>query len=558
MTEIDINIYSLNCNGLNDDVKRKAVFEKLKKKGDGIFMLQETHCTTENEQKWRREWGNHMYFSNGTSNARGVAIIITGNYEYRVLRLERDNEGRFLILEIERKGAVYTIGNIYAPTRNFERDQQQCFTNFTAKLELMQNIHTILGGDLNLYMNPRLDKLDNSPDYNDNRNFRADVCSFVETNNIVDVWRTINPDKRCFTWHRGDKRSRLDYLLTSEHLLNFIDDVDILPGIQSDHSLLKLSLKTGNKHEKGRGFWKFNSSLLHDPVYVDKIKNVIRETTQNYEGLEDKRMLWEIIKLEIRTQTIPYCVMKKRQKEKTERDLNKRFTTLFEKVNSGARIEKETWQEFSQVKLQLDNLERERARGVIIRSKAQWVEEGEKNTSYFLRLEKHNYCNKLITKLKVGENLITDPIQILDEGQNFYQNLYSENVGHDESHMREIGNTFTNTDSLPKINAIQQEHCERLMTENDLLKSLKAFKNGKTPGTDGLNAEFYKFFWHDIKQFLLASINYSLEYGTLSIAQRRAIISLLPKGDKDRLYLKNWRPISFTERRLQNFSKGLS
>ena len=60
----------------------------------------------------------------------------------------------------------------------------------------------------------------------------------------------------------------------------------------------------------------------------------------------------------------------------------------------------------------------------------------------------------------MGENLITDPIQILDEGQNFYQNLYSENVGHDESHMREIGNTFTNTDSLPKINAIQQEHCE--------------------------------------------------------------------------------------------------
>ena len=59
-------------------------------------------------------------------------------------------------------------------------------------------------------------------------------------------------------------------------------------------------------------------------------------------------MLWEIIKLEIRTQTIPYCVMKKRQKEKTERDLNEKFTTLFEKVNSGARIEKETWQEFSQ------------------------------------------------------------------------------------------------------------------------------------------------------------------------------------------------------------------
>ena len=149
----------------------------------------------------------------------------------------------------------------------------------------MQNIHTILGGDLNLYIDQRLDKLDNSPDYNDNRNFRAEVCYFVETNNIIDVWRTINPDKRCFTWHRGDKISRLDYLLSSEHLLNFIDDVDILPGIQSDHSLLKLSLKTGNKHEKDRGFWKFDSSLLHDPLYVAKNKIVVRETAQNYEGI---------------------------------------------------------------------------------------------------------------------------------------------------------------------------------------------------------------------------------------------------------------------------------
>ena len=75
--------------------------------------------------------------------------------------------------------------------------------------------------------------------------------------------------------------------------------------------------------------------------------------------------------------------MKKSQIEETERDLNKKFTVLFEKVNSGGEIENETWQEFSQIKLQLDNLEQERARGVMIRSKAQWVEVGEKNTFFF-------------------------------------------------------------------------------------------------------------------------------------------------------------------------------
>ena len=48
---------------------------------------------------------------------------------------------------------------------------------------------------------------------------------------------------------------------------------------------------------------------------------------------------------------------------------------------------------------------------MILRSKVLWTE-GEKNTSYFLRLEKNNYCNKLITKLNVGENVITDPKEI--------------------------------------------------------------------------------------------------------------------------------------------------
>ena len=82
------------------------------------------------------------------------------------------------------------------------------------------------------------------------------------------------------------------------------------------------------------------------------------------------------------------------------------------------------------------------------------------------------------------------------------------------------------------------------MTENELLKSIKSFKNNKTPGTDGLTAKFYKFFWQDIKHVLLASINYALVYGKLSVEQRRGIISLLPTKDKDHLYLKNWRPIT--------------
>ena len=116
---------------------------------------------------------------------------------------------------------------------------------------------------------------------------------------------------------------------------------------------------------------------------------------------------------------------------------------------------------------------------------------------------KSNYCNKLITKLKVGDNVITDPIQILDEGHNFYRNLHLKNAGHNLIRLSEIGTTFTNAGSLPKIDVMQQEHCECLMNKNDLLKTLKAFKNGKTPGMDGINAEFYHFFGISSSQYQL-------------------------------------------------------
>ena len=66
----------------------------------------------------------------------------------------------------------------------------------------------------------------------------------------------------------------------------------------------------------------------------------------------------------------------------------------------------------------------------------------------------------------------------------------------------------------------------------------------KTPGTDGLPAEFYKMFWKDISIYLLSALNLAYESGCLSITQRRGIIKLIPKKDAEPLYVKNWRPIT--------------
>ena len=95
-----------------------------------------------------------------------------------------------------------------------------------------------------------------------------------------------------------------------------------------------------------------------------------------------------------------------------------------------------------------------------------------------------------------------------------------------------------------KFNQAEQDSCEGLLTKTECLEALKNMECNKTPGSDGLPAEFYKVFWNDIADLFLKSLNYAHQTGQLSVTQRRGIIKLIPKKDAEPYLIKNWRPIS--------------
>ena len=74
--------------------------------------------------------------------------------------------------------------------------------------------------------------------------------------------------------------------------------------------------------------------------------------------------------------------------------------------------------------------------------------------------------------------------------------------------------------------------------------ALKNAKSYQSPGSDGFTMEFLKNFWSDLGIFLLRSLNYGFSSNELSVTQRGDIITCIPKQNKDRQLLKNWRPIS--------------
>ncbi len=104
---------------------------------------------------------------------------------------------------------------------------------------------------------------------------------------LTDAWRDLNPNSRRYTWHSRGKSSRLDYWFISEHRLNNIANYIIISGLHSDISILKISL-VNNILNRGKWFWKFNATLLHDQEYSANIKKMINECETEYSDLEDK------------------------------------------------------------------------------------------------------------------------------------------------------------------------------------------------------------------------------------------------------------------------------
>jgi hypothetical protein len=293
---------------------------------------------------------------------------------------------------------------------------------------------------------------------------------------------------------------------------------------------------------RGPGYWKLNCSLLTDSNYVEMINGVIGQYKANLDHEEDANscLVWEVLKMEIRKNTIKYSSKKKRERIAEQNKIENEIYLLENK-------ESQTEDEFIKLqcnKQKLTDFYDNKVRGAMIRCKTQYYEQGDRPSKYFLNLEKSKQAKKSIYKLINNEGKTLDNKQdILHEVNNYYKTLYKNNYC-----METVAEEIC-TDFLPNVPHIKlseelKQSCEGIITNEEILKALKTTKNNKSPGIDGIPYEFYKTFWTKIKDVMLKSINYSYNNGQLSINQRRGVISLLPKGNKDVHYLSNWRPIT--------------
>ena len=94
--------------------------------------------------------------------------------------------------------------------------------------------------------------------------------------------------------------------------------------------------------------------------------------------------------------------------------------------------------------------------------------------------------------------------------------------------------------------------------KNVYRNALTSMNNDKSPRNEDITKEFYIKFWEVIKEPFFASIQQSFIVGGLSTSQKQAVIKLIDKKDRNKRFIKNWRPVSLLNIDMKLISKVLA
>ena len=315
---LDIKVCTFNVKGLSDSSKRQQLFHWLKLNKYSICLLQELHCDEQSINLWKTQWGDELFLSGSSRNSTGVGILINSNFTYTAQEYRNLINGRMQSLKININEKDYTFLNIYAPNNSTEN------YNFLTKIEefVIENDSQtlIIGGDFNTVIDITKDKKHGN--INNNKKNRDIINAIIENNDINDIYRILNPSTKQYTWHSNHRPPifcRLDYFLVSSNIVNSISVCKITTGIRSDHSIVYFKINVDNQ-PRGPGYFKLNNSVLLDIEYQEKIKQSVQEIA-NINSEANPNTLWEIIKGNIRNETIKYTSMKKKNTVKLEMQL---------------------------------------------------------------------------------------------------------------------------------------------------------------------------------------------------------------------------------------------
>lgn len=115
-----LNILTLNVNGLRDANKRAGLLMWLSNLSVSFVVLQETHVSSCSEaDSWFCRYGFQVVASPGSLRSCGTVVLYRPIFH--LCKVQRDNDGRFVLCEFSYHDRLFRICGVYAPNCDPDR-----------------------------------------------------------------------------------------------------------------------------------------------------------------------------------------------------------------------------------------------------------------------------------------------------------------------------------------------------------------------------------------------------------------------------------------------------
>ncbi|MGZ4850653.1 MAG: RNA-directed DNA polymerase [Candidatus Bathyarchaeia archaeon] len=347
----------------------------------------------------------------------------------------------------------------------------------------------------------------------------------------------------------------------------------------SDHFPIEMQL-TGGVADRGKGYWKMNTSHLVNEDYQNRIDVLAEDLVEPAGGSIIDR--WEFFKSKVKQISMAFEKTTARKlrdrREKRRTDIRNLFSlSNWLRWNSGDNpaikrlhrglelIDQSSFREellaigtvpnnsntllkipqlyqFTMEKLNLLWKEEDDYVRKSVYLKDQYNREAldfavHPSKEFFLQTKVDKGRERLIRALKREDGSEVSSCEgMLETASHFYQDLWHTRETDDEYQKRLLDSLETS------LSDVDRKRLDFPVCEEEVLIAIKSMATGKTPGLDGIPAEFYKSFDSVLAEHITILCNTVLQ-SSCTPSQRLAVTSLLFKKG-DRADMKNYRPIS--------------
>jgi hypothetical protein len=331
-----------------------------------------------------------------------------------------------------------------------------------------------------------------------------------------------------FTWHRGKIRERLDRVLVNDAWKNKFTGASLenLPYSRSDHRPLLLLLEEQESHDTyGPRVLRFEARWLKEGRFKEVVEGAW-ESALHVHGLD---LAGRLARVHDQLHRWDRTVLKSTSKriKTAQRDL--------EKVARGALTDENIARQ-KKLATEIENLLVQEEIHWAQRSRVNWLQYGDKNTSYFHNSAKARRQRNRVKRLKDENGVWREGTAYLNPMiSDYFSGLFSTEVYDiDPTLLQKV---------YPRVTANMNDSLRRPYTAEDVRKALFSIGDMKAPGTDGLHAIFFKKCWHIVGEVLTQEVLQAINDKVSPVGWNDTVIVLIPKVETPES-ISHYRPIS--------------